>query len=62
MMYRIVRRAFSAYTEVETFEGTRLEACLHADKLQRERRDGEYFERAPGEPYKFDGPVVNVFD
>lgn len=48
--YRIVRRAFSQYTDVETFEGSWLGAMQRADKLQATNRDGEYLLRKPGEP------------
>ena len=48
--YRIVRRAFSKFTEVEVVAGW-LAAQLRAMDLQAERNDGEYLIRDIGEEY-----------
>ena len=48
-VYQIARRAFGAYTVVETMEGTLSQAILRAMDLQAERQDGEYFEFAANE-------------
>ncbi|TRD03823.1 hypothetical protein FJV76_14405 [Mesorhizobium sp. WSM4303] len=48
--HRIVRRAFSEYTTVETFVGSWLEAMNRADALQRDNNDGEYLLRGVDEP------------
>lgn len=48
--YRIVKRAFSNYTTVETFTGTRLAAGNRATDLQFAKRDGEYLVREIDEP------------
>lgn len=46
--YRIVRRAFSQFTEIEVVAGW-LPAQLRAMELQAERHDGEYLIRDIGE-------------
>jgi hypothetical protein len=48
--YRIVRRAFSTYTDIESVEGTYCDATLRAMALEFLNADGEYLVRAPGEP------------
>lgn len=50
--FRIIRRAYSEYTVVETINGTWLEAMARAEKLQNEKRDGEYSVRFPGAPVR----------
>jgi len=52
--YRIVRRAYSEFTEIEVVAGW-LPAQLRAMELQAERRDGEYLIRKIGEAYHRDG-------
>jgi hypothetical protein len=47
---RIVRRAYSEYTTVETFVGSWLDAMNRAEELQRANNDGEYFLRGVDEP------------
>lgn len=46
--FRIIRRAYSQHTVVETLNGTWLEAMARAEKLQHENQDGEYSVRFPG--------------
>lgn len=46
--FRIVRRAFSEYEVVKTMNSTWIEALNEAKRLQRELKDGEYFEVFPG--------------
>lgn len=48
--YRIVRRAYSQFTEIEIVEGW-LPAQLRAMEIQAERHDGEYLIRNIGEEY-----------
>jgi hypothetical protein len=50
MTYQITRRAFSQYTPVETFTGTRIEATTRAMALQFTNKDGEYLVREQGAP------------
>ena len=47
---RIVRRAFSQYTTMETITSSWLEAMNRAEELQRQINDGEYFLRGVDEP------------
>ena len=48
--YRIVRRAFSKYEVVATFNGTWVDASNLAARMQYENNDGEYFERDNNTP------------
>lgn len=52
--YRIVRRAFGEFTEIEVVEGW-LAAQLRAMELEANRKDGEYLTRKIGEGYHRDG-------
>lgn len=55
--YRIVKRAFSEYTEIETVDGW-LKAMERADYLQYTNNDGEYFVRSMEEPNQITSPYV----
>lgn len=48
--YRIVRRAFGSYADVEVMNCSWLDAMNRADELQRTRRDGEYLLRRGDQP------------
>lgn len=48
--FRIVKRAYGRYSDIETFEGKRLDAVEYSAKMQFERRDGEYLVRGMDEP------------
>jgi hypothetical protein len=50
MTYQITRRAYSEYTPVETFTGTRIAATLRAMEIQFANQDGEYLVREIGQP------------
>jgi hypothetical protein len=50
MTYNIIRRAYSEYTQSETFTGTYCEATLHAMALQFANKDGEYLVHEQGQP------------
>ena len=48
--FRIVRRAYSQYADIETFTGTWFQADDRAMMLQRANLDGEYLVRLPDQP------------
>lgn len=62
--YRIVRRAYSEYTDVEIFNGGYLDAILRAMVLENINKDGEYIVRRMDQPNKEDvgGYVQSGFD